>query len=69
MFVFFWLCKWSNELSNCPTPGEISLREFIEGLLKLRQEMIVLETWKRSPLSQLMIFYGHIMGKWWFNGV
>ena len=25
--------------------GEISLREFIEGLLKLRQEMIVLETW------------------------
>lgn len=25
-------------------PGEISLREFIEGLLKLRQEMIVLDT-------------------------
>ena len=25
--------------------GEISLREFIEGLLKLRQEMIVLAPW------------------------
>lgn len=40
------------------SPGEISLREFIDGLLKLRTEMIVLETLAKWRVEVWLIFPG-----------